>query len=254
MQRESVEAWLYHILHFAYRNSELTLYWGSARFPQNGVSLRRSFRVLGEHVHHKRWRRPDMHENEQPNNASVRRAVFGILVAIAFAAICITPEILRTRDCPTAQSIGRNAETPSGTPVRPTQCPTNTLVTNTKPSAGQDLDPTAPSQPRRLIAYGVLSDGTTVSIYEPVEPRGPARPTESGELGSSHNQGTSRDTTYSREHRLQSTVASPRVAENGSYYGQTSENTARPKTVYVGGYHRKDGTYVRSHYRSAPHR
>lgn len=41
-------------------------------------------------------------------------------------------------------------------------------------------------------------------------------------------------------------------AENGSYYGQISEFTRRPKTVHVKGYFRKDGTYVRSHYRSRP--
>jgi hypothetical protein len=40
------------------------------------------------------------------------------------------------------------------------------------------------------------------------------------------------------------------VAENGSYYGQISKKTGSPKTVYVRGYFRKDGTYVRSHYRS----
>lgn len=43
-------------------------------------------------------------------------------------------------------------------------------------------------------------------------------------------------------------------AENGSYYGQVSDSTGRPKTVYVNGYYRKDGTYVRSHYRSTPRR
>jgi len=42
------------------------------------------------------------------------------------------------------------------------------------------------------------------------------------------------------------------VAENSSYYGEISEATGRPKTVYVNGYYRKDGTYVRSHYRSPP--
>lgn len=42
----------------------------------------------------------------------------------------------------------------------------------------------------------------------------------------------------------------PHVAENGSYYGEISKDTGRPKTVYVKGYYRKDGTYVRSHYRS----
>jgi hypothetical protein len=41
------------------------------------------------------------------------------------------------------------------------------------------------------------------------------------------------------------------VAENGSYYGQPNVNGV-PKTVAVGGYYRKDGTYVRGHYRSSP--
>lgn len=41
------------------------------------------------------------------------------------------------------------------------------------------------------------------------------------------------------------------AAENGSYYGQPKVNGV-PKTVAVGGYYRKDGTYVRGHYRSWP--
>lgn len=46
----------------------------------------------------------------------------------------------------------------------------------------------------------------------------------------------------------------PPVAENGSYYGEISPNTGRPKTVHVRGYYRRDGTYVRGHYRSSPRR
>jgi len=46
----------------------------------------------------------------------------------------------------------------------------------------------------------------------------------------------------------------PHVAENGSYYGEISKLTGRPKTVYVRGYFRKNGTYVSSHYRSKPRR
>jgi endonuclease YncB( thermonuclease family) len=46
----------------------------------------------------------------------------------------------------------------------------------------------------------------------------------------------------------------PPVAENGSYYGQLSDRTGRPKTVHVEGYTRRDGTYVRGHYRSSPRR
>ncbi len=42
------------------------------------------------------------------------------------------------------------------------------------------------------------------------------------------------------------------VAENGSYFGEISDDTRQPKVVFVNGYLRKDGTYVRSHYRSLP--
>ncbi|MEY3623606.1 MAG: hypothetical protein RLZZ407_1165 [Pseudomonadota bacterium] len=41
-------------------------------------------------------------------------------------------------------------------------------------------------------------------------------------------------------------------AENGSCYGDVSTTTGRAKTVPVQGYYRKDGTYVRGHYRSKP--
>ena len=50
------------------------------------------------------------------------------------------------------------------------------------------------------------------------------------------------------------TVDQPPVAENGSYYGEISEKTGRPKTVHVDSYTRRDGTYVRGYYRSAPRR
>jgi tetratricopeptide (TPR) repeat protein len=39
--------------------------------------------------------------------------------------------------------------------------------------------------------------------------------------------------------------------DNDSSYGDISTITGRPKTIYVRGYHRKDGTYVRGHYRSS---
>ena len=45
-------------------------------------------------------------------------------------------------------------------------------------------------------------------------------------------------------------TTSPSCAENGSCYGDVSTNTGKPKTVSVKGYYRKDGTYVRGHYRS----
>ena len=49
-------------------------------------------------------------------------------------------------------------------------------------------------------------------------------------------------------------VSAPGWAENGSCYGDISEATGRPKTVHVNGYYRRDGTYVRGHYRSRPSR
>ena len=73
------------------------------------------------------------------------------------------------------------------------------------------------------------------------------------------------DGTYVRSHyrsppRRSNSIRAPPsssrrgVAENGSYYGQISKTTGRPKTVAVRGYYRKNGTYVRSHYRSPPRR
>lgn len=41
-------------------------------------------------------------------------------------------------------------------------------------------------------------------------------------------------------------------AENGSCYGDISEDTGRPKTINVNGYYRDDGNYVQGHYRSHP--
>jgi hypothetical protein len=42
----------------------------------------------------------------------------------------------------------------------------------------------------------------------------------------------------------------PGCAENGSCYGDISVATGRPKMTHVRGYYRRDGTYVRGHYRS----
>jgi hypothetical protein len=39
-------------------------------------------------------------------------------------------------------------------------------------------------------------------------------------------------------------------AENGSCYGDVSSVNGTPKTIHVDGYYRRDGTYVRGHYRS----
>jgi hypothetical protein len=46
------------------------------------------------------------------------------------------------------------------------------------------------------------------------------------------------------------TYTPPACSESGSCYGDISDVTGLPKTVYVHGYYRRDGTYVRSYYRS----
>ena len=50
--------------------------------------------------------------------------------------------------------------------------------------------------------------------------------------------------------RASTLSATSGCAENGSCYGDISSTTGAPKTVPVKGYYRKDGTYVRGHYRS----
>ncbi len=56
------------------------------------------------------------------------------------------------------------------------------------------------------------------------------------------------NTNYSSNSTYDSSKQS--VAENGSYYGEQSRLTGKPKTTHVQGYYRKNGTYVRGHYRS----
>lgn len=75
-------------------------------------------------------------------------------------------------------------------------------------------------------------------------------------LGSNPAKGSKNDTNYAAQQilnkdRSKSISRSPSVcAENGSCYGDISSYNGKPKTVSVKGYYRKDGTYVRGHYRS----
>jgi hypothetical protein len=48
------------------------------------------------------------------------------------------------------------------------------------------------------------------------------------------------------------THTTPPTEENGTRYGDISSETGRPRTVPVRGYFRRDGTYVRGHFRSKP--
>ena len=61
-------------------------------------------------------------------------------------------------------------------------------------------------------------------------------------------------TSANNQKLTESTNSPPNIgeacAENGSCYGDISNVTGIPKTTHVNGYYRKDGTYVRGHYRS----
>jgi hypothetical protein len=46
----------------------------------------------------------------------------------------------------------------------------------------------------------------------------------------------------------------PPVAENGDIRGADNDGNGRPEPIYVRGYYKKDGTYVRGHYRARPRR
>ncbi len=46
----------------------------------------------------------------------------------------------------------------------------------------------------------------------------------------------------------------PGCAENGSCFGDVSNINGMPKTTHINGYFRRDGTYVRGHYRSSGRR
>ena len=55
---------------------------------------------------------------------------------------------------------------------------------------------------------------------------------------------------YKEYRRFKDNTQVPYTAENGTSWGEISTSTLRPKTTYVKGYTRSDGTYVRGHYRS----
>ncbi len=68
----------------------------------------------------------------------------------------------------------------------------------------------------------------------------------------SSNSGDSRNSLSGQDDSKSTNVPSPvrSCAENGSCYGDISTVNGMPKTNHVNGYFRKDGTYVRGHYRS----
>ena len=91
----------------------------------------------------------------------------------------------------------------------------------------------------RNCRLGIGCDGTMLGLGEPDPKQGPSSP------------GTDFTKASIRAESGSSSTSVSGVAENGSYYGEGNVNGV-PKTVYVNGYTRKDGTYVRGYYRSPP--
>jgi len=55
---------------------------------------------------------------------------------------------------------------------------------------------------------------------------------------------------FAKDYQYQQKPYQPSTAENGSYRGEYSKKTDRPKNEYVRPYNHKDGSRVRSHYKS----
>jgi hypothetical protein len=178
-------------------------------------------------------------DTESRRRHRVRAAVLGIVVLVSVCATCIIGDSRQQSTVSSNQSSIKSNSGPS-TPGIDFLCykPTE----NRSQGASTPVDTNVPEH---VVAYGVLADGTEVSIYGTAD-----KPKVSGPSNYVQSDGP---TTRSPYWSPSSSSHSPR-AENGSYYGQISENTGRPKTVHVRGYYRNDGTYVRSHYRSRPHK
>jgi hypothetical protein len=91
---------------------------------------------------------------------------------------------------------------------------------------------------QKVVPASPPSPESALNVVSKATPAPAVSPTTSTQAGVSHATPTPK-------------VATGQVAENGSYYGELNKNGV-PKTVPVSGYYRKDGTYVRGHYRSPP--
>jgi len=184
-----------------------------------------------------------------------RGALLAALIAVSVCVAWIADATVRSSNRSNTGARLKNRQTPQS-------CGLNTVPSSTKPRneahrsrAGEMCWRTNSPSTRHVIGYGVLADGTNVVLFGPTERPQPSTSAKSSgpsvrncyqtrDIGASHSSTRWRSPFSGRPH----------VAENGSYYGQISTNTGRPKTVHVRGYYRKDGTYVRGHYRSPPRR
>lgn len=164
------------------------------------------------------------------------------------------------------QALAASGETPSaiGTELAPEEA-----IGDTEESIGLDVASDAPAysntaeQDARFAqlyrdwneAYG--SQGADAAETLPPPIRLPAPVSRAGSVDFDEVAGDASGQTYSYTPTVpfytpSAPVYAPRYgcAENGTCYGEISPSTGKAKTVHVPGYFKKDGTYVRGHYKS----
>lgn len=122
-------------------------------------------------------------------------------------------------------------------------------------NAKRCADPNYPALCNRALLAAGSPSGQPVSVPPlPSARSGPGRETASTQVQPGAHRAQSptavQPYTYPSPGVIPPPSYYPGCAENGSCYGDISTITGLPKTTHVGGYYRRDGTYVRGHYRS----
>lgn len=195
---------------------------GSTQATRNSRA-REDLAVLGSSIRDICETTPSVHALRNADTSYMRASrrsvqlLLGLLVILAYQAVSL-----------------RNSAEPTPTPTRSTQ--TTSAVAAKRVSPQPTARPPAPPA-------AVKTPTTIAATASQTQPRPPA--TIQPASSESHSRPATRTGTPS--------LPVPQVAENGSYYGELN-GSGRPKTVHVRGYYRKDGSYVRGHYRSTPRR
>lgn len=168
-------------------------------------------------------------------------------------ALPVAPDVLDQSDALAANSLPPATDPAFGSPAHPIS--PSAVPSETPPLYAANTYSNVPTRaPYSGVCdcpYDTRSDGSSCgasSAYSRPGGRSPA--CYSAEAASGAGYRPAYQPTYSPPYKP--TYGS--CAENGSCYGDVSNLTGRPKTVAVRGYFRKNGTYVRGHYRSRPRR
>jgi len=184
-----------------------------------------------------------------------RGALLATLVAAVICAACIVDAALQDNIRCTRSANLRDKQSSQPSALETVRPSANARNEASRSRADEMCWRTNSPPARRVIGYGELADGTNVVVFAPREERQQSSPAKSSRQSVRNcYQSSEIRAADSSTPSWRFSSRRPHVAENGSYYGQVSTNTGRAKTVHVRGYYRKDGTYVRGHYRSPPRR